>query len=279
MKINKCILTNNDCYKSAMKINPVGIIVHSTGCNNPTLRRYIQPNDGFIGDNKYNNHWNKSGLDVCVHAFIGKDINGEVKLYQTLPFNYACWGCGAGSKGSYNYNPPYIQFEICEDDLTNSAYYDECFRIAVEFCAYLCNRYHINVSNVIDHAEAHLRGYASNHGDVKHWQSNFNDNMLLFRARVNYLTYFSLPIGGKIKLLYNRKLYEQPNIKANVVNISDLNVNYKKHVKPNKNNYAILSKGTKITVKDRYSDNKGNVWVKCAYGWVATIYNSKRYCE
>ena len=52
---------------------PQGIVVHSTGANNPTLRRYIAPDDGIIGKNEFGNDWNRGGLDVCVHAFIGKN--------------------------------------------------------------------------------------------------------------------------------------------------------------------------------------------------------------
>ena len=35
MEIKKCFLTQNDCYKTAQKITPKGIVVHSTGANNP----------------------------------------------------------------------------------------------------------------------------------------------------------------------------------------------------------------------------------------------------
>ena len=115
----KILLTKNDCYKRNQKMTPKGIVVHSTGANNPNIRRYVAPDDGIIGKNDYNNDWNRSGLDVAVHAFIGKDKNGNVKCYQTLPFDICCWGVGSGSKGSYNYNPAYIQFEMCEDDLNN----------------------------------------------------------------------------------------------------------------------------------------------------------------
>ena len=87
----KILFTKSDCYKSAKKMTPKGIVVHSTGANNPNLKRYVQPDDGIIGKNDYSNDLNRSGQDVCVHAFIGKDKNGKVKCYQTLPFNYCCW--------------------------------------------------------------------------------------------------------------------------------------------------------------------------------------------
>lgn len=184
MEIKKCILTNNDCYKAGKKITPKGIVVHSTGANNPNLKRYVQPDDGVLGLNQYNNHWNKSGLEKCVHAFIGKDKNGVVRLYQTLPFDYACWGVGKGSKGSYNYNPAYIQFEICEDALTDKDYFDKAFNLAIEFCRYLCKEYNIPISDVISHKEAGSRGYGSKHADCDHWLAKFGKDMNWFRSQV-----------------------------------------------------------------------------------------------
>ena len=38
-----CLLTENDCYKANRKITPAGIVVHSTGANNPYVKRYVQP--------------------------------------------------------------------------------------------------------------------------------------------------------------------------------------------------------------------------------------------
>ena len=184
MELKKCLLTKNDCYKKSQIITPKGIVVHSTGANNPTLKRYVQPDDGILGNNPNNNHWNRSGLDKCVHAFIGKDKNGKVRVYQTLPFDYACWGVGKGSKGSYNYNPAYIQFEICEDGLTDKSYFEQAFKCAIEFCAYLCKKYNLKVDNIVSHAEAHAKGYGSNHADCDHWLKKFSKDMNWFRGEV-----------------------------------------------------------------------------------------------
>ena len=75
MNLNKLILTENACYKAGRKITVKGIMVHSTGANNPMLKRYVGPDDGKLGKNRYNNHWNTyhpGGREVCVHGFIGK---------------------------------------------------------------------------------------------------------------------------------------------------------------------------------------------------------------
>ncbi len=184
MEIRKCILTKNDCYKAAKPITPKGIVVHSTGANNPYLKRYIQPDDGVLGKNENNNHWNRSGVEKCVHAFIGKDINGVVRCYQTLPLDIACWGVGKGSKGSYNYSPAYLQFEICEDNLTNQDYFTKVFKTAIELCAFWCQEYNLSVDNIVSHNEANKRGYGSNHADCDHWLKKFGKDMNWFRAEV-----------------------------------------------------------------------------------------------
>jgi len=183
MDIKKCLLTKNDCYKAAKTITPTGIVVHSTGANNPYLKRYVQPDDGILGVNQYKNDWNRSGTGACVHAFIGKDKNGKVRIYQTLPLKTRAWGCGSGSKGSYNNS--HIQFEICEDALNDEKYFNEAFALAIEFCQYLMDAFNIPVENVVSHKEANKKGYATNHGDCDHWLARFGKDMNWFRSQLN----------------------------------------------------------------------------------------------
>lgn len=182
MKIHKLIMTENPCYKAGKKITPTGIVVHSTGANNSYIKRYVGPDDGVLGRNKYGNHWNKSTATKSVHAFIGKVDDGSVAIYQTLPWDYRCWGVGSGKKGSYNSS--HIQFEVCEDGLTNAEYYNAAFDLAAQLCAYLCELYHIKTQNIVGHYEAHAAGYGSNHGDPRNWMRKQNDSMDEFRKRV-----------------------------------------------------------------------------------------------
>ena len=190
MDYNILYLEKNECYSSqvgSVNVTPVGIVVHSTGANNPNLRRYVGPDDGRIGVNRYGNHWNRAGLEKCVHAIIGRDKDGVVCTYQLLPLNICAWGVGRGSKGSYNYDPVYLQFEICEDALDDEAYYSQVMSEAKELCARWCREFNIPPENVVSHREAHARGYASNHGDIDHWLGRFGDNMDGFRADVSAL--------------------------------------------------------------------------------------------
>lgn len=184
MNLKKLFLTNNDCYKAGKKITPKGIMVHSTGANNPWLKRYVGPDDGLLGKNQYGNHWNTArpgGIQVCVHAFIGKLADGSIATYQTLPWNHRGWHGGGSS------NNTHIGFEICEDGLTDGTYFSKVYQEAVELCAYLCKEYNLTEKDIICHSEGYKKGIASNHGDVMHWFPKHGKSMDTFRADVKAL--------------------------------------------------------------------------------------------
>lgn len=189
MNLHKQLLTKNECYTRGVSITPIGVMVHSTGANNPNLKRYVQPDDGLLGTNNAGNHFNQprpGGRKVCVHAFIGKLADGSIATYQTLPWAMRGWHSGTGSKGSAN-NMGYIGFEICEDGLTDPAYFRKVYREAVELTAYLCKLYKLDPKKdgvIICHSEGHKRGIASNHVDVMHWFPKHGKSMDTFRADV-----------------------------------------------------------------------------------------------
>ena len=182
MNLRKLIFTENACYKAGKKITPKGIVVHSTGANNPWLKRYVGPDDGLLGKNKYNNHWNRSmSREVCVHAFIGKLADGSIATYQTLPWDHRGWHAGGSA------NNTHIGFEICEDGLQDGSYFSKVYKEAVELCAYLCKEYKLTEKDIICHSEAYKKGMASNHGDVMHWFPKHGKSMDTFRADVKVL--------------------------------------------------------------------------------------------
>lgn len=185
MEIIQAYFTQHRCYQGKRRnITPVGILVHSTGAINRELRRYVDSPER-LGKNLYNNHWNKSTATKSVHAFVGYDKDKKVIVAETLPPDRACWGCGGGKKGSYNYDPhAYLQFEICQGSNTDSAYYWEAIGVAEEYCAHLCRLYGWSAANITSHKEACAAGYASNHGDPQNWMKHFGDDMAKFRARV-----------------------------------------------------------------------------------------------
>jgi len=185
MNLRTLILTNNACFKAGRTITPQAIMIHSTGANNPWLRRYVGPDDGFLGRNRHNNHWNQDrpgGRQVCVHAFIGKLADGSIATYQTLPWNHRGWHCGRGARGSGN--DTHISVEICEDNLMGADYFKKVYSEAVELCVYLCKLYGLTEQNIISHSEGHRLGIASNHADVSHWFVRHSESMDSFRVEV-----------------------------------------------------------------------------------------------
>jgi len=181
MNLHKLYLTNNACYKAGVTMTPKGIMVHSTGANNPWLKRYIAPDDGLLGTNRAGNHWNTAypaGLSVCVHAFIGKLADGTLATYQTLPWTFRGWHAGGTANNSY------IGFEICEDALDDPAYFSAVYQEALELCVYLCGQYQLTEADILCHSEGYTLSIASNHADVMHWFPKFGKNMDMFRADV-----------------------------------------------------------------------------------------------
>lgn len=190
-----CILTQSTCYRGTNVFTPKGILWHSTGCNNPNLWRYCQPSNGdpdkdyllsILGKNNYGSDWNHITVYAGVNAFIGRLANGEVTTCQTLPWNYAPWGCGSGAYGSAN--STHIQFEMCEDNLTSKDHFDKCYKEAVELTAYLCKLYNINphgkvrcgattIPTILCHHDAYNYGVGSGHYDVYNWFNVYGKTM------------------------------------------------------------------------------------------------------
>lgn len=184
MNLRQCFATNNECYKRGARMTPRGVMVHSTGANNPYLRRYVQPDDGALGVNPSRNDFNTyrpGGRQVCVHAFIGKLADGSIATYQTLPWTMRGWHAGGRA------NDTHIGFEICEDNLKDAAYFAAAYREAAELAAYLCGAFGLDPQAdgvLICHSEGSRRGIASNHGDVMHWFPRHGKSMDTFRADV-----------------------------------------------------------------------------------------------
>lgn len=170
-----------------LDIIPKGIVVHSTGANNPNLKRYVYAPEE-LGENVYENWFGGPNSNYVVpHGAIGKDKNGKVRVAQILPYTKACQCAGKGRLGSYNYNngEGYIQFEIAEDGLNDEKYFNEAFNVAADYCAFLMKMFPtIEIENIVSHKEAHDRGYASGHVDPENWMPNFGKDMSWFRDLV-----------------------------------------------------------------------------------------------
>lgn len=216
MKYNKtnkpliCMQTNSTCYKGTGPMTIKGILWHSTGANNPSLKRYIQPsaNDPnynnliqLIGKNTNGNDWNHIKMQAGLNCWIGKLANGTIATVQTMPWNYKPWGCGSGKKGSCNNG--WIQFEICEDNLNDPNYFNQVYKEACEITAYLCKEFNIDplgtvnyngikVPTILCHADSYKLGLGTSHGDVLHWFPKYGKSMTTARNDVAAL------LAGKI---------------------------------------------------------------------------------
>lgn len=198
-----CMQTNSTCYKGTNKMTVKGVLWHSTGANNPTLKRYVQPSDtpdkrdtvtlAQIGKNAYKNDWNHIERQAGLNCWIGKLADGTVTTIQTMPWDYRPWGCGSGSKGSCNSG--WIQFEICEDGLTDKTYFNAVYKEACEITAYLCKMFNIDpngtvnvngvkVPTILCHQDSYKLGMGSNHSDVTHWFPKHGKSMATARQDV-----------------------------------------------------------------------------------------------
>lgn len=190
MRLYQQFLTNNACYKANVKHTVKGIMVHSTGANNPWLKTYVQPDDGRLGKNPYGNAWNvdkPGGRSVCVHAFIGKDKNGSVCTYQTLPWNIQSWHSGTGTTGKRAWAMGYLGIELCEDGGQDKQYFNLAYKEYVELCAFLCKKFNLNPLKdgvIIGHYEGYKRGIASNHADPANYFGIYGKTMDGFRNDV-----------------------------------------------------------------------------------------------
>lgn len=184
IQIIEKIATQNPCYKAGRTIDPKGGMLHSVGCPQPDPLVFVRI-------------WSSSSAEVCVHAVVGK----EKIVYQILPWNRRGWHCGSGTKGSGNNT--LISIEMTEpatikytgganwietgDGSNTKAHVLATYANAIEFFAYICNKYGFNPENsdvLMSHHEGNAKGIASNHGDVEHIWNKFGLSMNQFRKDV-----------------------------------------------------------------------------------------------
>lgn len=225
----KCMMTNSSCFKGTRKMDIKGVLWHSTGANNPTLKRYVQPDQSdanyqklmkLIGRNMLGNDWNHIEIQAGLNAWIGQLADGTITTLQTMPWNYRPWGCGSGANGSCN--DGWIQFEICEDGLNNKEYFEAVYKEACELTAYLCKEYKLNPKGTVNfqnkkvpvilcHQDSARLGLGSNHADIYHWFGRFGKTMENVRNDVaailsNEISSPEIPVEVKEELIYTRLL-------------------------------------------------------------------------
>lgn len=175
--------TKNGAYKAGRTIVPKGCVNHSVGCAQPNPEVFF-------------NTMNQSSCGWGVMALIGGFNTGEGKIIVTLPFNARNWGCGSGSKGSWNNTK--VQWEICEpaghtyaggtminyDVAKNKVYFERMWKMVVAWNVYICDKFGYPVADISDHVESWKAGMGSNHSDVNQWWPKHGKSMDALRAEV-----------------------------------------------------------------------------------------------
>ena len=175
--------TANGAYQAGRKINPQGCVNHSVGCAQPSV-------DVFF------NIMNKSSAGWGVNALIGDFHKGDGRILVVLPLDARPWGCGSGSKGSWNNTK--VQWEVCEpaghtyaggtmiayDVAKNQVYFDRMWKMLVAWNVYLVKKFGYDINGISDHAESYRAGYGSNHSDMGQWLPKHGKSMAALRQEV-----------------------------------------------------------------------------------------------
>lgn len=175
--------TSNGAYQAGRKINPQGCVNHSVGCAQPSV-------DVFF------NLMNKSSAGWGVNALLGDFHKGDGRILVVLPLDARPWGCGSGSKGSWNNTK--VQWEVCEpaghtyaggtmiayDVAKNQVYFDHMWKMLVAWNVYLVKKFGYDINGISDHAESYRAGYGSNHSDMGQWLPKHGKSMDALRQEV-----------------------------------------------------------------------------------------------
>lgn len=175
--------TANGAYQAGRKINPQGCVNHSVGCAQPSV-------DVFF------NIMNKSSAGWGVNALLGDFHKGDGRILVVLPLDARPWGCGSGSKGSWNNTK--VQWEVCEpaghtyaggtmiayDVVKNQVYFDRMWKMLVAWNVYLVKKFGYDINGISDHAESYRAGYGSNHSDMGQWLPKHGKSMAALRQEV-----------------------------------------------------------------------------------------------
>ena len=209
----RCYQTQSTCFRGTHAMEVYGVLWHSTGANNPWVKRYVQPDDdaidrtdmlNLLGKNQYGNDWNHTYHEAGLNAWIGKLADGSVVTVQTMPWDYAPWGCGVAYKGGPSCNSHWIQFEICEDGLDDPVYFNQVYTEACELTAYLCKLFNVDpqgavrfagkdVPTILCHQDSYQYGVGCNHGDIYHWFKRHGKTMQSVRDDVEAIMSTFIP--------------------------------------------------------------------------------------
>lgn len=166
MNIIKNYCTKNDCYKKYDKIDVKGLVLHSTGCAQPSAEVWQKL-------------YNKANFECCMHGFIDGNTGDMI---QTLPFEINGWQVGGSA------NKTHLGFEMCESNYIKYNANGTAFTVtdlakaqksakttydsAVILFAQLCKEFSLDPMKkgvIISHYEAGKSGVGSCHIDPEHY--------------------------------------------------------------------------------------------------------------
>lgn len=194
MTVNECIkyveshlevkyATANGAYTAGKTISPEGCVNHSVGCAQPAVDVFFKI-------------MNQASCGWGVNALLGDFHLGEGRILLTLKENTRPWGCGSGSKGSWNNTK--IQWETCEpaghtyaggtmigyDVAKNQVYFERMWKMLLAWNVYCVKKLGYPISGISDHSESYKAGYGSNHSDMMQWLPKHGKSMDILRAEV-----------------------------------------------------------------------------------------------
>lgn len=284
----QCIMTNSTCYLETTSIIPKGIMVHSTGINNPYLKRYVQPSKSDenyntlitdIGINTVGNDFNHSFQKEGYNAWIGKLADGTVTSLQTMPWNFRSYGAGFGINGTCDDN--WIQIIICEDELNDGTYFTQVYNELCQLIAYLCIKYKINpldyvtinnqtIPTILSHQECGDLGMGTKYIDVKHWFDIYHKTMGNVKFDVRRLMKTKEnPLSG-LKGSASYLVIQPPLFEPYKAKITAKKINIRSDSSLEANIIKTLKKGQIVEILEE-KDN----WGRIESGWINLKYTSK----
>jgi len=307
----QCFMHNSTWYKGSGSFSPKGILIHDTGCSNPWLSRYCQPDDDapnrdelikLIGKNRYGNDWNHTSKQAGLNCWIGKLDDGKVTTLQTGPWTKRPWGCGTRYKNGGSLNDTHIQWEICEDAKKDKAYFADVYEETIAVCAYLCKMFNIDphgtfyykgkkVPTICCHWDAYNLGFGSGHSDIYDWTVMY-DYLGIPKSTVNINDPYNNLIMQRIRNDIVKAMGGQPTPTPEPKTLDGYTVGNEYQILPSdglkvrtaatksSGTVAVITKGTKVVCKALTHDDSGNTWMRIESpyaGWCAGIYNGLKY--
>ena len=175
----ECLMTNSTAWaKGSEAMIPQGIVIHSSGFEQPYLWYFVQPSNSdpnkiqilnTLGINQKHTDYNHTYRIMNYHYWIGKDINDDIQVIRAFP-------------DSFKIADNYIHICLLEDDLNNKDYVIQIIPALTQLCAQLCKKHNWDDKHILDHSEV------SSFPDANYWLSKYGYSSKDIRQIVKNLT-------------------------------------------------------------------------------------------